>query len=223
MRLAALYTGGKDSTYAIYRAVSEGHSVEYLLTVFPQSAESYMYHFPNLHITQLQAEAMNIPQLKATSAGVREDELEDLRGLVAKIADRVDGLLTGAIASNYQRRRIERICRGFGLEVFAPLWGMDPWALLDELLDAGFEVVITAVNAAGFDAGWLGRRLDRDAVEDLRRLVERFGVSPVGEGGEMETLVLYCPLFKRRIEILKAMKIWRGDSGYLSIEEARLV
>lgn len=223
MRLAALFTGGKDSTYAIYRAVRMGHRVEALLTVFPTSAESYMFHYPNLHVTKLQAESMGIPQLTISTKGVREEELKELKSLISQVADKVDGILTGAIASTYQKTRIEEIAGEFGLATLSPLWGLDQWFLLDHILRDGFEVVITAVSALGFDEGWLGRRLDEEAIAMLRLLSEKYGVSAVGEGGEMETLVLNCPLFRKRLEIVRARKIWHGDSGYILIEDARLL
>jgi diphthine-ammonia ligase len=222
LRLAALFTGGKDSTYAIYRAVNMGHRVDILLTVFPAAAESYMFHYPNLHVTRLQSESMGIPQLTTSTEGVGEEELRGLRALVSQVAGKVDGVLTGAIASTYQKTRIERIAGEMGLVTLSPLWGLDQWRLLDDMLAEGFEVIITSVSAYGLDERWLGRYLDSGAIEELRQISARYGVSAVGEGGEMETLVLNCPLFRKRIEILRARKVWHGDSGYLLIEDAGL-
>ncbi|MEM3095471.1 MAG: TIGR00289 family protein [Nitrososphaerota archaeon] len=223
LRLAALFTGGKDSTYAIYRAVRQGHSVDVLLTVFPATSESYMFHYPNLHITKLQSESMGIPQLTAHTAGVGDDELEALKKLMSQVAGMVEGVLTGAIASNYQRRRIEGIASQLGVVVVSPLWGLDPWSILEGILVEEFDVMVTSVSAMGLGEEWLGRMIDRKAVDDLRRLAAKYGINPVGEGGEMETLVLNCPLFSKRIHILRSKRIWRGDSGYLLIEEAQLI
>jgi len=222
MRLAALFTGGKDSTYAIRLASSAGHDVRYLVTMFPASQESYMFHYPNLEHTRLQAHSMGIQQITGETRGVKEEELEDLRRVLSSISSEVDGLLTGAIASTYQRSRVERLAGQLGLEALSPLWGRDPLGLLRDMLHDSFEIVVTAVSAAGFDATWLGRTLDEEAVDELETLWRRFGVHPCGEGGELETFVLNCPLFRRRIVVVEAEKEWLGDSGCLRILKAEL-
>ena len=222
LRLIALYTGGKDSTYAIYKAMQMGHVVVRLITVIPESRESYMFHYPNLTFTQLQAEAMGIPQTIEYTRGEKELELEDLRAAVARHASEADGILTGAIASTYQRTRVERIAESLGLEALSPLWGREPIELLREIVKSRFIAIVTAVSAAGLDERWLGRVLDEAAVSELEQLWLRYGVHPCGEGGEMDTFVISCPLFKKSIKIKSYEKEWRGDSGYLHIREAYL-
>ncbi|MEA3255567.1 MAG: diphthine--ammonia ligase, partial [Candidatus Altiarchaeota archaeon] len=113
MKLAALTSGGKDSLYAIYLAKKKGGDIKYLLSMKPQSSESYMFHHPNIELTGLQAELMEIPLITEETEGVKEEELKDLKRLISRVKDDVDGVLTGAIASNYQRERIDKICRGF--------------------------------------------------------------------------------------------------------------
>jgi diphthamide synthase (EF-2-diphthine--ammonia ligase) len=142
-----------------------------------------------------------------------------------KRAAAVDGIVTGAVASQYQKSRIERIADELGLACLSPLWQCKPAELLHDMLHDGFEIMITAVAAAGLDESWLGRTLDEAAVSDLIKLSEKHRFSPVGEGGELETLVLDCPLFGKKIKVIEAEKKWDSStrSGTLEINKTELV
>lgn len=135
----------------------------------------------------------------------------------------MDGIVVGAVASDYQHSRVNQVCDELGLWAYAPLWRKDPRRLLLEYVEAGFEIIIVGVYAEGMDQSWLGRVLDIDACEEILDLGRRYGVHPVGEGGEFETLVLDGPNFASRLEIAKAEREWRGSSGTLHVKEAVLV
>jgi len=220
MNVAALISGGKDSALALYRALHLGYNVKYLVTMIPQRPDSWMFHYPNIQLTELFAEAANIPLVKAETLGVQEKELEDLESLLRTI--KVEGIVSGGISSQYQKTRIERICRKLGLKPITPLWQEDPLKLVNEVINLGFHAIITGVYAHGLDQRWLGRTIDQQALNDLVELNRKFQVSIVGEGGEYETLVLDPPYFKKRIQILKARIVWEGSSGYLLVEDAKL-
>ena len=220
MRVAVLATGGKDSVLAFHEAMNEGHEIAYLVTMIPLREDSWMFHYPNIRLVDLFSEAVEIPIVKSETSGVKEEEVEDLKRLVGKLD--VDGLVSGAIASEYQKTRVDKICAQLGLQCITPLWHVDPLEILRKILDLRFEVIITGVYALGFDSGWLGRKIDMETVNALMELNRQFGVSLVGEGGEYETLVLNAPFFKKRIKIIKAEKVWKNQSGTLSITEAEL-
>ena len=213
MRLAALTSGGKDSLYAVYLARKEGHDIRYLLSMIPESHESYMFHHPNIELTQIQAELMGIPLLVEKTSGEKEKELKDLERLILRVKDKVDGILTGAIASNYQRERIDRICKKFSLECISPLWHINPEKYWHELMRSGFRIMITSVSAEGLDKGWLGRIIDEKTVDELKELNRRFKIHLSFEGGEAETLVLDCPMFEKGIKIVEAKREWDGQRG----------
>ena len=221
MHVAALVTGGKDSVLALYRAQRMGHTVEVLATMIPKREDSYMFHFPNIHLTGLLSRAVEIPLVTAETSGIKEKELEDLRSLLASLD--VEGVVSGAIASSYQKQRIERICDELGLKSVAPLWHEEPLDIMNELIDLKFKVIIVGVYAYGLDKSWLGRELDSATLEKLVELHERYQISLVGEGGEYESLVLDAPLYKKRIEIVEAETSYESGSGVLVVKEARLV
>ena len=220
MKLAALFSGGKDSAFAIYIAQQYGWEITHLVTLVSRSQESYMFHVPNIHLTEALAEAMNIPLVKQETAGEKEEELEDLKAALS--IPGIDGVLTGAIASDYQWSRINRVCHDLGLRVFSPLWRKDHAMLVKDMIDAGFEMMIVGVYAYGLDEKWLGRTLDMDAFDELLALREKYGISPAGEGGEFETLVLNAPYFKKRLVIEEMEKEWHRDSGSVRVKSVRL-
>lgn len=221
MRLASLFTGGKDSTYATRLVEKGGDEVAHLVTMIPVRVDSWMFHTVNIHLAGMVAEALGIDHVVETTEGEKERELEDLRETLAGLD--VDGVVSGAIASSYQRSRVDRICGELGLEHRAPLWGRSSRALLEEMLSEGLVIVVTAVAALGLDSQWLGRTLDYATVEELAGLNRRFGVDVCGDGGEMETLVLDAPWFHKRLEITKVSAMWDGVSGRYRVDEARLL
>ncbi|HYM40364.1 MAG TPA: diphthine--ammonia ligase [Thermoplasmata archaeon] len=220
VRAAVLFSGGKDSTYAAYVAMQRGWEVGPLLTIRPTDPESMMFHVPNLSVTSLQAEAMGIPLVEEAAPRGEAGELEALLRILRRAE--ADGVVVGAIASDYQHSRVNRIAAEVGLRVFAPLWRQDPRQLVRDYLRAGFRIVFSSVSAEGLDASWLGRPWDSQTVEELLRLQETRGVHPCGEGGEFETLVLDAPCFRRRIVVDVAERTWDGSAGVWRVTAAHL-
>jgi diphthine-ammonia ligase len=180
-----------------------------------------MFHFPNIHLTDHISRALEIPLVKAPTSGIKEKELEDLKKLLASLD--VDGVVTGAVLSSYQKERIDRLCDELGIKSVAPLWRQDPLEIMKELIALKFKVIIVGVYAYGLDRSWLGREINTETLEKLVELNQKFQISLVGEGGEYESLVLDAPIFKKRIEIVEAETSYENNSGVLTIKEARLV
>jgi predicted ATP pyrophosphatase (TIGR00289 family) len=179
-----------------------------------------MFHQSNIHLIDLFAECAGLPLVKAETSGEKEREIDDLKRIL-KILD-VKGVISGGIASNYQKNRIDSVCQDLGLYHLAPLWGKEQKKLLQEMIEAKFEIIITSVSAQGFKESWLGRKLDEATLQDLIGLNQRYRVNVSGEGGEYESLVLDAPFFRKRIAILKATRVWKGDSGHLLIGRAEI-
>jgi len=224
MKVGVLFSGGKDSSLALFKA-QQSHDVVCLITLVSENPESYMFHVPNIELTELQAEAIGLPLMQRTTKGEKENELEDLK-LVLKLAKtkfQIKGVVTGAIRSAYQSTRIQRVCRELDLWCFNPLWLKDQIELLNELVRSDFRVVISGVFAFPLDESFLGRVIDGEMVEKLSEVSERYGFNPAGEGGEMETTVLDAPFFNKRIEILDYDVLYRNNSGVFKIKTAGLV
>jgi len=224
MKVASLFSGGKDSTYALWYAQMQGWDVERLVTVFPEAKDSWMFHYPAVKWTSLQAEAIGIPQVHVPTAGVKEEELEDLRGELERLKKSagIEAIVSGAIASEYQRTRLDNLCEKLGLRSFAPLWHKNETQLVRDEIEAGFEIIVTACSALGLDERWLGKTLSAKELKELLELRRKYGLSVAFEGGEAETFTLGGPVFKKRLSVTKSARHWAGDSGYLELEEVRL-
>jgi len=231
----SLYSGGKDSSWALYQALERGLDVSRLVTVHPDG-DSYMYHVPATRLATLAAESIGIELVDvhpedfqaddAVDSGVQGDaELEPLEAALEALDDDlpggIAGVTAGAVESEYQTSRIEAMADRLDADLFAPLWQEDPRELANAMLDAGFEIVIVQVAAAGLDESWLGRTLDADALEELDVLNDEYGVHVLGEGGEFETVVVDGPHMDRRIS-LEYDTVWEGTRGYLDVTNAEL-
>lgn len=234
-RWVSLFSGGKDSSWALYRAIESGLDVARLVTVHPEG-DSYMYHVPATRLARLAADSIGIPLVEvepesfdaedAEESGAQGDaELEPLEAalvdLDADLDDGIAGVTAGAVESEYQTSRIQGMCDRHGWELFAPLWQEDPDELAASMLDAGFEIAILQVAAYGLDESWLGRTLDEAAFAELRNLNDEYGVHVLGEGGEFETFVTDGPHMDRPIE-LEFETEWEGDRGRVRIADATL-
>jgi predicted ATP pyrophosphatase (TIGR00289 family) len=221
MKVAVLFSGGKDSVRTAHFCLGEGYDVKYLVTMIPKREESYMFHFPNIHLTELSAEAIGIPLISKETSGIKEKEVEDLKE-VLKVLD-IDTVACGGIFSNYQKSRIEKVCEELKLKLLTPFWHTDSEQFLKKIIDLGFDVRIVGVYAEGFDENWLGRKLDYKMLNELKKLHDKYKINIVFEGGEAETIVLDGPIFHKKIEILESEIIWEGLGGYLNIKKAVLV
>ena len=225
MKLAALFSGGKDSTYAIYLAKKLGHSVDVLLTLHPNSSKSHLLHYPNIKFTSLQSESMKIPQLiEKTTSDDSQNESKKLNSLVSLAKEKysIEGIVHGGILSKYQKDNFSIVCEQNQLEVISPLWNKNSESYMKELLDEKFEYIISTVSSDGLNDSWLGKIVDENGLDDLKKLHKKFGFNLNFEGGEAETFVLNCPLFEKPLLIQDSTTEWDGYRGRFEILEAKL-
>jgi diphthine-ammonia ligase len=224
MKLGVLFSGGKDSTLALHKAALK-EEVTCLITLVSRNKESYMFHTPNVSITGLQAEALGLPLVQRATEGEKEKELADLEEAILQAARDfgIEGIVSGAVDSTYQAERIQRICHKLNLWSFNPLWKKDQAALLHDLVQLNIRSIITGVFAYPLDSSWLGKEIDGELVPRLLLLANKYGFSPAGEGGEIETTVLDAPFFKKRLEILASHVEKSGSSSVFVIDKTRLV
>ncbi|MBT7252649.1 MAG: diphthine--ammonia ligase [Candidatus Nitrosopelagicus sp.] len=225
MKLAALFSGGKDSTYAIYLAKKLGHSVDVLLTLYPHSSESHLLHYPNIEFTQLQAESMKTPQLiEEIPSDDSENESKKLNNLISLAKEKysIDGIVHGGILSEYQKNNFSLICEKNHLEIISPLWNKEPESYMKELLNENFEYIISTVSSDGLNDSWLGQIIDKNGLDKLQKLQKKFRFNLNFEGGEAETFVTNCPLFEKRLLIQDSITEWDGYRGRFEILEVKL-
>jgi ABC transporter with metal-binding/Fe-S-binding domain ATP-binding protein len=226
VRLISLYSGGKDSTYALVKAKEMGHEISCLLTMYPETDESLLYHYPNNWVTSYLGEAMGIPSFGVGSrSGTKEYESKSLEQAIiaVKSLQDIDGVVHGGILSTFQNEIVRRICVKHNLCMIAPLWNIQQSEYMDLLLENKFDIKIVSVSAMGLDERLLGLSLDREVLYRLKQLSEKYSFNVSFEGGEAETLVVDCPIFYKRLQINKAKIHWDGQRGMLEIMEVALV
>ena len=206
LRLGVLFSGGKDSTYSAYIMQRQNYELACLITMRSENKESFMFQSAGVEIVELQAQAMGLPLIVGQTKGEKEKELVDLEKTItiAKEKYRLDGIVSGALFSTYQRDRIEKICDRLGLKIFSPLWHKPQEEEMKELLASGFIFILSAVAAEGLDKSWLNKIITLKEVEKLIQINRNVGINVAGEGGEFESVVLDCPLFKKKIIIEEA-------------------
>ena len=226
MKLASLYSGGKDSNFSIFEMNKRGHDVVCLISIIPMTSESLLFHFPNIRLTNMLAQAIDLPMRTFRSDTTRlADEVLVVEKALASIKDEfgIEGIVHGGISSNFQKRNFNEVCKKFGLFTFSPLWNLEPSNYLRNLIDEKFEVVIVSVSALGLDRKWLGTLLDHDNVKKLESLSLRYGFNLNFEGGEAETIVVDCPLYKKKLRIKQGVVKWYGENGIFEITDYELI
>jgi len=161
-----------------------------------------------------QAKTIGFPLIVQETNGEKEKELDDLEIAIKRGVEEfgIEGIVTGAVESVYQATRVQKICDKFNLECFNPLWQKDQIELLNDLIKNKFEVVVVSVAGYPLDEKWLGRKIDEEFVRDIKKLNEKYKINPAGEGGEFESFVLNCPLFKEGLKIKNFEDFGEGNS-----------
>lgn len=204
MRVAALLSGGKDSVCAVETARGHGWDVVVALIVRPAADDAWMFHVPNLPAAHGVAACLDLPVVEAPVRTGQEEEVTDLEAALARLKKewRLDGFISGALASEYQRTRLESIGHEVGLKSFTPLWHKEPASYVRSLLRGDWDIRFSRTAAEGVPNAWCGERLDEAKVAAMERAKARPHVA--GEGGEYETLVLDAPCYRRRLVVEKA-------------------
>lgn len=243
MKVVALISGGKDSTYNMMQCIAAGHEIVALANLSPQikaEMDSYMYQSVGSEAIHLIAEAMELRLFRKETQGVaiqkgknyeitETDEVEDLYDLLKEVKDTlyIEAVSVGAILSDYQRIRVEHVCSRLNLIPLAYLWRRDQKELLKEMIKCEVDAVLIKVACLGLEPEkHLGRTLS-SLQPHLLAMHEKYGLNVCGEGGEYETLTLDCPLFKSRLIIIDSELVMHSDDpfapvGYLKLNKIGL-
>ena len=200
MSWAALTSGGKDSILSCQKAIDSGKDVRYMVTACPQNRDSYMFHSANLEAVPVMARVADMEYVEIETHGRKEDELVDLKAGLAALD--IEGVIAGAVASEYQAQRVKTITDKLGLDLFTPLWHMDTERLLKEVAER-MDAIIVVTAAEGLDKSFLGAHFNKDLIGRLKRVAAARRINLAGEGGEYESLTLNAPFFSRPITYAK--------------------
>ncbi|PFH52835.1 hypothetical protein AMATHDRAFT_139377 [Amanita thiersii Skay4041] len=246
MKYLALLSGGKDSCYNLLHCHHNGHTLIAAASLGPapgkEELDSYLYQTVGQDAIELVARALDVPLYRRVITGsaieqgseygsrtcistaVNGDETEDLYELLSSVKSEhpdIQGVSVGAILSNYQRVRVEHVCRRLGLTPLCYLWQRNQGSLLSEMIEAGLEAVIIKVAGIGLTVNHLGRTL-AEMEPTLRKLNNLYGLHICGEGGEYETLTIDCPLFKHKIILEEVENVIHSDNAFATVAFLRM-
>ena len=235
MNTAILFSGGKDSTMALYWCLQNNYTVKYLVSAFPANPDSMPFHTSNIELVRLIAEAIGIELIEVPiTAQDDKGETEELKKALLKLKpnaqrltpnafEPIDSVAVGGVSSNYQGKIFTKMAEELGVEFLAPYWNVPHEELIQEAIDAGFKIIFTSVSADGLDESWLGKELNSETFEELKKLCKKYRINIGGEGGEYCTTVIDGPIFKKSIKILDSETQFFGMSGKFLIKKAELV
>ncbi|HJM45216.1 MAG TPA: diphthine--ammonia ligase [Candidatus Poseidoniaceae archaeon] len=227
MRVAILSSGGKDSVYAHWWAILQGWDVISLITCKIQKDDSMMFQIPGTEIVKQQSKVTDTNYLEFILSGDSGVEIKELENSIkehmssSKILHEIEGLVTGALRSDYQKTRIEMMCDNLEIKSFAPLWHNNSNSHMSNLVEDGFEMMITSVSCDGLDESWIGKLIDRENLVKLSNISQKYRFSIDGEGGEFETSVVNAPHFKSKI-LIEGKKNWNKGRGYFQITSLKI-
>jgi diphthine-ammonia ligase len=199
MRIAVLSSGGKDSSAAWWWAMCRGWEIAAVVTVDIQDGDSHMFQVPSTKWVERQALLANVPWVNVPASGSVEDEIEALEQALSKLE--IDGIVSGALRSDFQKQRLECMSQRLNIHSFSPLWHQTPIEHLKGMVEAGFQIMLTSVSCEGLDHTWLGHVLTESSLLELHALSKQHRFNVDGEGGEYETYVLGGPIWSRALRV----------------------
>ena len=199
MRIAVLSSGGKDSSAAWWWAMCRGCEIVAVVTVDVQDGDSHMFQVPSTNWVERQALLANVPWVNVPASGSVEDEIEALEQALSKLE--IDGIVSGALRSDFQKQRLECMSQRLNIHSFSPLWHQTPIEHLKGMVEAGFQIMLTSVSCEGLDHTWLGHVLTESSLLELHALSKQHRFNVDGEGGEYETFVLGGPIWSRALRV----------------------
>ena len=242
---AISWTGGKDCNLTLlYAHRNPDLHVKYLITFRPANKPFRAHPIP---LMKFQAKSLGLELIFVTipedTTDYMQAYVDGIRWLKEKYGIQV--ICTGDmdLVGTMERNWIERCCEkvGDGMSVYLPLWKKDPCESMKEILEEGFEIIFSCVKSPFFDGSWINRKLDWEAVDEMKVIIERgltadqieSGVKPLdlcGERGEYHTMVIGGPLYDEHIEIdsncepmMEAIENGKGTKWKGNIHNAELI
>jgi ABC transporter with metal-binding/Fe-S-binding domain ATP-binding protein len=221
MKLASILSGGKDSIYAYYLMLQQGFEIPFWLTFIPQLRESYLLHSWNLRWVSFQAKLCNVEHKEIFVSGDKEEEVVEILCYLEKLKKRegIEGIVCGAIRSEYQKHRFDMVCEELGLRCYAPLWHKNGEKLLREIVESGFEFIVV-YGGEDFEK-WIGEKICQENITAFIEFLKKVESDISGEGGEYETFVVKTPFWKNEIKV-KGKKVREGNVVRFVIEKCEI-
>jgi uncharacterized protein (TIGR00290 family) len=200
-RAVISWSSGKDAAYALYEARRSGAvEVVGLLTTVTETYRRVSMHGVREEILDAQAEAVGLPVFKVPIPSPCPNEVYE-RAMGTALgrleAEGVRRVVFGDLFLEDIRAYREERLRGTGVEPVFPLWGRPTDQLAEQMIDAGFESRVVALDPRKLSRIFAGRLFDRSLLAELPG-----DVDPCGERGEFHTCVTAGPIFHWPIPVV---------------------
>ncbi|MBI2657570.1 diphthine--ammonia ligase [Candidatus Woesearchaeota archaeon] len=226
MDVAILYSGGKDSTFAIQHAKEKGWNIKYLISVKPTRKDCFLFHYATVEQTKDLAKMLGIPHFyvkckvadPAKEANIVKEVVESNQKKL-----KIDSVVLGGTGlQETQLRSIQIALRPLKVDAFASHAGEDHDLVMEEMLKNGYEILITQIASDGLK-DWLGKKITGENFSQLKKDSVRYGFHIGFEGGYADTLVLDCPMFAKKMVVEDLSVIFEDDyCGHVQINRYRL-
>jgi diphthine-ammonia ligase len=220
MKVAVSWSGGMESSLALYKALKEGYDVAYLVAFATETWPQYTHPLP---VMALQSKSIGIPLLKRE---VKDPFEKTYREAISGLIDNegIEGIVTGDIyvVDELHGRWMDKVTEGLDISLIMPLWEQDTSKVLNEEVTTGFRSIFTSILQEWLSEEWLGRELNQNSAKELQALADKTGLDPCGEKGEYHTMTIDGPIFKQAIEFSKVSKEKKDNRLYLKIDECSL-
>ncbi len=214
MKVVSLWSGGKDSTLACYKAIKEGHDIIRLVNFLDETTGRSLSHGISKEIINIQIQSTEMPytQNEMPRSEYRRRFISIM--LQFKKIDGAEGIVFGDIYLEAHKEWIEDVCGELGLEAVMPLWGIDTKNLAGEFVDLKFESLIAATDNRFMGPEFLGRKFDHDLIDKLIKM----RIDPCGEQGEFHTFVYSGPIFKKPFNFKMSEKRFEHGHWFLNLD-----
>ena len=226
MDVAILYSGGKDSTFAIQHAKDKGWNIRYLISVKPTRKDCFLFHFATVEHTKEFAKMLDIPHFYVScsvadpvkEADIVRKVVEDNQGKM-----KVDSVVLGGTGlQETQLKSIQNALRPLNIDVFAAHAGEDHDLIVQQMLENGYEIMITQIASDGLK-NWLGKKITKENFAQLKKDSIKYGFHIGFEGGYADTLVTSCPLFNKQMAVDEMSTVFEDNyCGHVEINKYRM-
>lgn len=219
MKVALLYSGGKDSTFALQHCKEQGWDIKYLMSVKPTRKDCFLFHFATVEHTPKIADMLNIPhKLLSCSVADPKQEAQVVRAAVEE-EEKVDAVILGGTGlQETQIRSVQEALRPLNIEVFAAHAGEEHDLCVQKMLENNYEILISQIASDGLSS-WLGKKITKENFADFKKDSVKYGFHVGGEGGYFDTLILDAPFFSKKLELNSVKKVMDDQyCGHVEIE-----
>jgi uncharacterized protein (TIGR00290 family) len=214
MRAISLWSGGKDSCFACYKASSQRNEIASVFNFVDPKSNGSLSHGLSAEVIKRQLAAVDLPSLQKPmpKEGYRRAFMELIDEW--KVQNAIEAIVFGDIYLEEHRDWIDKVCDELKVKAILPLWGRDTRELIAEIIGAGFKAIVVSTRADRLGPEWLGRQIDGKFIKDINALGD---IDLCGEKGEYHTFVYDGPLFKRRVEFIAGKKSLKGKRWFLEV------